>query len=89
MKFNPITQQLFTDSGILVKVLHCPLFKRWDDLTDIALSQNKLCDSCNHNVLETSLLKEDELLNLLQVNPNTCLKVYLNQTNITITYHNE
>ncbi|MDB5004933.1 MAG: hypothetical protein JWQ34_3158 [Mucilaginibacter sp.] len=86
MKYNPITQTLFTDSLTALKKLHCPLNKHWDELTNIAHSQDRLCATCQHQVLDTALLNERDLQRLLQLNPNTCLKVDINQFNITITY---
>ena len=48
MKFNPNTGKLFTDQGELIKKLHCPLQKTFDEL------KNGYCNSCNKYVVDTN-----------------------------------
>lgn len=90
MLYNPISKQLFSNSGTFIKQLHCPLQKRWEELETgqnfqpITL-KGKLCDSCNKVVYDSNLIKENELIELIKKDPHTCIKVDLNQENIYLT----
>jgi hypothetical protein len=86
MKFNPHTNQLFTDDGHLIKRLHCPFRLDWSKLgpTDDPSARN--CHICQHAVTDTAQRTEDELLALMSANPKACLKVDLSQDNLTLTY---
>jgi hypothetical protein len=88
MKYNPISQELYTDAGTFLKQLHCPLAKRWEQLGPTSDVQAKTCSTCNKPVYDTSLLMDSELQNMLINAPETCLKVELEQSNLTITYAN-
>lgn len=88
MKYNPITQELYTDAGTFLKQLHCPLAKKWEQLDPTSDSQAKTCITCNKPVYDTSLLMDSELQNMLINARETCLKVDLEQSNLTITYAN-
>jgi hypothetical protein len=88
MKYNPITQELYTDAGAFLKKLHCPLAKRWEQLNPTSSAQPKTCSTCNKPVYDTSLLEDSELQNMLENAPKTCLKVDIEQSNLTITYAN-
>lgn len=86
MKYNPITQELYTDVGTFLKQLHCPLAKTWEQLDPTSNEQAKICSTCKEPVYDTSLLMDSELQAMLQNAPKTCLKVDFNQQNLTITY---
>jgi len=86
MIFNPIRKELFTDSGEFIKKLHCPYRERWDSMTPLD-STSRLCSRCDHAVVDTSTVPDDVLLDMLHQNPNTCLKVDLNQHNLIVDYH--
>jgi hypothetical protein len=86
MKYNPITQELYTDAGVFLKKLHCPLAKRWEQLDPTSGVYAKTCSTCNKPVYDTSLLADSELQAMLQNAPETCLKVDFNQQNLIITY---
>ena len=86
MKYNPITQELYTDTHTFLKKLHCPLAKKWEQLDPTSDEHAKTCSACNKPVYETSLLADSELQAILQNAPETCLKVDLEQSNLTITY---
>jgi hypothetical protein len=88
MKYNPITQELYTDAGIFLKQLHCPLVKTWEQLDPTSNAQAKSCSTCNKPVYDTSLLMDSDLQAMLQSAPETCLKVDLEQSNLIITYAN-
>jgi len=86
MKYNPITQELYTDAEVFLKKLHCPLAKRWEQLDPTSSAQAKTCSTCNQPVYDTLLLEDSKLQEILKNAPETCLKVDLNQQNLTITY---
>lgn len=86
MKFNPLTKRLFTNDGRLIKQLHCPFRLDWRKLQLTEHVGARRCGICEHEVTDTALRTEEELLELLAENPEACLKVDLNQPNLTITY---
>lgn len=86
MKYNPITKELYTDSGTFLKKLHCPLAKQWEELQPTDYLKGKMCDQCNKTVFDTALLSDTELQHLINNQPHSCLKVDLSQENLTITY---
>ncbi|MGY3215295.1 hypothetical protein [Mucilaginibacter sp. HD30] len=88
MKYNPITQELYTGTGSFLKQLHCPLAKKWEQLNTTSSAQAKTCSTCNRAVYDTSILSDSEVQSMLNAAAETCLKVDLNQFSITITYEN-
>ncbi len=89
MKFNPHTQRLFTDDGRLIKRLHCPFRLDWRKLGPADDPAERRCEICQHAVTDTALRTEEELLVLMAGNRHACLKVDLNQDNLTLTYRDE
>ena len=86
MIFNPITKSLFTDSGDLIKKLDCPFQIKWSSLAASKDGKkSRVCSVCDHSIVDTSKLTEQELLNIIKKKPDACLKVDLNQENIRIT----
>lgn len=83
MIYNPLTKQLFTNNNEFLKQLHCPLQMQWHNLA-LADAGNKLCNGCNKTIINTEVLEENEVVNLLKENPHTCITINLNQENITI-----
>lgn len=83
MKFNPLTQKLYTDSGELVKEMYCPYNVSWEQMKSVH-SAGRKCDRCNHVVHDTKSLSEDEILQMVQQNPKICFKIDLNQNNLKI-----
>jgi len=86
MKFNPTTKRLYTDGGLLLKELYCPLNKQWENLSQAIHLKGRLCDHCDKVIIDTSLIKEEDIIELMQNDTHTCLKVDLNQENLIITY---
>jgi hypothetical protein len=84
MKFDPSTKELFTDSGELVKVLHCPLRMRWEHLEVTSSSPHRTCGECERIVLDTAALSEAEVLAAVRTDPSTCLLVRACQENLTM-----
>jgi len=86
MEFNPITQTLFTNEGQFVKKLHCPYGVRWDGLMEAHGSPHRSCSVCQHPILDTAAMSDAELLSKLRSAPDTCLKVELDQPNLTVEH---
>ena len=83
MKLNLETKELFTDDGLFLKSLHCPRNIKFSQLTKS--KDNKFCcTTCNETIIPTAGMEEDELLKILKTNPHQCLKVNLNQSNLSI-----
>jgi hypothetical protein len=85
MRYNPITQELYTDTGTFLKQLQCPLAKKWEQLDPTSSAQAKTGSTCNQAVYDTLILTDSEQA-MLNRAPETCLKLNLNQPNLTITY---
>lgn len=85
MKFNPISNDLFTDDDVFLKRLHCPKFKKWDDLKMNGSSDSRICQNCEKSVLKISDKSDQELVAILKNDPNTCLQINFNDKNLKVT----
>ncbi len=83
MKFDPITNELFTDKEQFVKRLYCPFKVEWADMEKTSLRARN-CGICNHDIIDTAFLTDEDLLKTVQTNKNTCFKLNLNQNNLTL-----
>ena len=83
MIFDPPSLSLYTDAGELIKVLHCPLKKQWDDLRETETS-HRTCSNCERAVLDTSTMTEAEVVAAVRSDPQTCLCVSAVQENLTL-----
>lgn len=83
MKFNPLTKEIHTDKGEFIKRLNCPYKMNWDNL-EVTHSTSRKCANCDHLIVDTEFLSDDDLLSMVRQNLDTCLKVDLNQKNIII-----
>ena len=83
MKFDPITKEIYTDKNEFVKRMNCPYKINWDNLEGTNSTLRK-CVDCDHLIVNTEFLKDEELLIMVRDNPNTCFKIDLNQHNIKI-----
>lgn len=84
MKFNPGTKELFTDSGELVKVLHCSRLMRWEQLTAEAGEPHRSCAHCERRVLDTAVMSEEDVVAAVRADPSTCLCVRAGQPNLKL-----
>lgn len=84
MKFDPSTKELFTDTGALIKALHCPLRKRWEQLDEVASRPHRTCSECEREVLDTAAMSESDVLSAVRADPSTCLRVSACQDNLTV-----
>ena len=80
MKFDPIKKEIYTDEGKYIKQMNCRYKINWDNLEKINPTLRK-CDNCNHLIIDTSFLSDEELYNIVRQNPDACLKIDLNQNN--------
>lgn len=85
MVLNPITNELFSDSGILIKKLECPYKIEWKDL-EVINKVSRNCSVCDHQILDTAFFTDDALLEVVSNNPATCFKVNVNQDNLKIQF---
>ena len=83
MKFDPLTKDIFTDKDEFVKTMNCPYKMSWDNL-EATNSALRKCANCDHLIVDTEVLTDDDLLKIVRQNPDTCLKIDLNQHNIKI-----
>lgn len=86
MKFNPITNKLFSNNGRFIKQLHCPYKVEWDTLEGNSENSNRSCGICEREIIDTNHLNDSEILSFILNNPNTCLKLNFNQVNLEIVY---
>ena len=86
MQFNPLTNELYTSKGEIIKKLNCPYAMQWDTLHGKGTPYRE-CSKCSHLIIDTAFFTEEELLHALKNNPDTCLKIDLNQHNITIEHY--
>lgn len=83
MKFDPLKKEIYTDNSVLVKTMNCPYKMSWDNL-EITNTTKRKCINCDHLIVDTEGMTDDELLKIIRQNPDTCLKIDLNQANIKI-----
>ncbi|WP_373033813.1 hypothetical protein [Sulfurovum sp.] len=88
MKYNPLTNTLYTDDNKLIKKMHCPYPSlKWGNLLSTDGDMSRFCSICESNVVETKNISDEALLKLLQEEPETCLKIDFNQENLRIVHH--
>lgn len=84
MKFDPDTMSLLTADGHLIKVLSCKFQMRLDQLSLDQQTGHRRCDLCAHRVFDTALLTQQQVVEEVQSDPETCLIVRRKQHNIEI-----
>jgi len=83
MKFDPIRKEVYTDKGEFIKQLNCPYKMNWDKLEGTN-SEMRKCSNCDHFIINTAYLTDQELLKMVKQNPEVCLKINLNQENLIL-----
>ena len=83
MRFDPIKKEVYSDQGEFIKKMNCPYKLNWMNL-DATNTTSRKCSNCDRLVVDTKFLSDDELQNMVKQNPNTCLKIDLNQSNLKI-----
>lgn len=84
MHLDPLTSNLFTDSGRFLKKLSCPLQKTWESLHPLANPAIRHCADCSNTVHDTAAMTDQDLVDLLDAHPHACLKVSYSQANCTV-----
>ena len=85
MKYDPIKKKLFTDKGLLIKKLHCPIKIEWSELKGNDLNkQYRVCNHCEKSITDTSYYSDKKIYKMVQNNSELCLKIDLNQNNIKL-----
>ncbi len=84
MDYYKKSKKLFSKEGQLIKKLYCPVQETDRKITLATDHINYHCSICHKTIIETKFKSEKELINLLQDNPNTCLKISNRQSNINI-----
>ena len=84
MIINLETGELYSDSGIFLKRLHCPKDVNWKSMTNAVLLDAKICQVCTRLVHNTATMTENDIVQLLEGDPAVCLKISLTQNNITV-----
>lgn len=85
MKINPTTKEIFSDSGLFLKRLHCPARLMWKDMMENG-SNTRACSHCYKTIYDTEHISDKEIKHLLIKDPKACLKVSLNQDNVIIVH---
>ena len=89
MLYNPITRNLFTDEKVFLKKLYCPYILDWDDdFSSSAETDDRHCKMCDKTVVETKYLTDGDIKEMIEKDPELCVKLELDQDNIRVTIHN-
>lgn len=83
MKINVTDFSLYTDAGMFLKKLNCPIGKTWAELKPSETGA-MVCDACSRQVHNTAGMSDDELVRLLESEPGACLKVSSSQDNCEV-----
>ncbi len=75
MKYNIDTKELFTDTGLLLKKMQCPIDVDWEKMEPGKNDLEKICHHCNKSVLNTDFFTDEEVMFLLKRDGDKCLKV--------------
>ena len=89
MLFKPETKELFSDNGLFIKKIYCQLNKKRSDLKVIDGSRNKLCTSCQNEIIETADYTDDQLIEIVSIYPNSCFMISPDQDNIEVIFSYE
>ena len=83
MKFNPLTKEIYSDNDQFIKKMNCLYKINWDNLEHINSTMRK-CENCNHLIVDTEFFSDEYIISMVKDEPDTCLKIDLNQKNIKI-----
>ena len=72
--FTIKNKSIFANDGTFLKTIDCPKNVNRSNLAQTS-DHEFHCNSCHKTVIETDLLSEQEITQLLQVAPDTCLKI--------------
>lgn len=84
MKFDLSTNYLFTDAFRLIKQLACRFQVDWDKLSPTDDPTVRHCSTCQHGIHDTAGLTDAQVLDIMERDPRTCLKLNFSQDNLTL-----
>lgn len=69
-----IDKDIFTETGELLKTINCP---KKVSMKDLIKDKDKsfYCKNCEKNIIDTEYMSEENLINILKKDKNTCLKI--------------
>lgn len=73
MKFKKSTNQLFTDNGVFIKKVSCPLEDAGAYLEVNEVTKCTLCNKCHKEVVDINNLTDKEVLNIFEKDSETCV----------------
>lgn len=83
LKYNSRTGELFDAEGRLLKQLHCPIRKCWNQLRRFGpMDRERACDDCGDSVVNLGALTPDAAEALLQEKPETCVYIHADSPGI-------
>lgn len=88
MKYNPLTQKLYTDDMVLIKQLSCPYNITWDMLALDDNIKKRFCSLCQDYVYDTDGLSDINVLQMVKKKQDICLKLSCEQKNIEVELYN-
>lgn len=86
LRFNPLSGQLFSENGTLLKTLSCPVSRTRRQLVPDGTGVDLRCATCQTMVLNTRARSVEEIERLVKANPDVCLRVEAGQPNIRVIY---
>jgi len=66
--------KIYSEDGTYLKTIDCPEKVKNNYLKNIN-DKDLLCSKCNKNIIDTKFTTENELINILKKDRNTCLKI--------------
>ena len=69
----------------MIKRLHCPYGMKWSDVQDKKESFG-MCSICSRNIIDIQQYSENEIIEIMSKDPESCIKLDLNNPNIRIEY---
>ena len=67
-------KKIYSDKGIYLKTISCPKKASYSSLMR-KTDKNMLCYRCNKNVIDTDKIDEEELVDILTKDKDTCLVI--------------
>lgn len=84
MRFNPLTRNLYTDDGRLIKKLQCTYGRRWEELLQTGQTMVRYCDICDRDITNTKNMADEDVMRLVSHDPAICLRVSIDQSNVRV-----
>lgn len=85
MRFDQANRILWTDSGLFLKRVLCPLHKRWGEMDPVDNDgRRRRCGSCAKEVISLEGMTDAEAERILDADRETCVMIPLGATNITV-----